>query len=236
MRRVNIRNGIKQRMTEILGTDVTANVNPGVTDPGITPWSIQSAMLTNFQTVGKAIVGSASYGRVMDGLSLSGDLDATSFGISSGIGFTNNGDAIYLKKNITVPIDASITGNAYIFLQYKISILAESGDNGGKNSQFIGSSSQEIVYDEFASTDPADPTSIVIQQNSPVPPSPISNYIYLGYVPTSGGGSITGPSVQTNFVGIPPVGGGVDFTITVADINSVHHILTFSHGILISAT
>jgi len=145
MRRVNIRNGLKQRMNEILGTD--SSIMEGRA-PGITDWSVQAAMLNNFKRLGKAIVGDSLYGRTIKGLALS--YANGNYSISAGIGITPNGDIIVLNNQVRRPLSG--TGTNYFYIKH---ILAEldGSKTGGKKTEFISKAGEEnIVYDDLAST------------------------------------------------------------------------------------
>ena len=179
MKRVNVRNGLKQRMNEILGTD---DGTEGLV-PGLTGWSIQSAMLHNLRRIVSALVGDAGFGRPMKGLWLTKNTN-TQFQISSGFGFTNNGDIVVLEEPVDVDLLSTANGDRHIYLQHKMA--ARDGDlypNDGKKTNFVGKEGyQNIVYDDYAAAGAlldqyGDP--IITQSATPVTGD---DYVDLGHL------------------------------------------------------
>ena len=70
MRWIAVKNGIKERLHYLIGTNDSDSAN--LSETGLTIWSAQASMIENTRRTVKAIVGSAeSYGRVMKGLKIS---------------------------------------------------------------------------------------------------------------------------------------------------------------------
>ena len=188
MRRVNIRNGLLQRMNEILGTD-SGVVNDSGNMPGITGWSIQAAMITNMQRIVQALVGDSTRGRPIKGLQL-GYTAGLNFTISSGLGLTNSGNIVVMANNIWQTIPSSSNASVHIFLKHIIGEVTQAlNPTSGKKSNFINKTSEEIVYDDLGATSATDvlgtATQIIIQSTTNNMPS--DDCVYLGYVTISGG-------------------------------------------------
>ena len=98
MKRVDVTYGIRERVNDLLGT--TSNS----TSTTLNSWSIQESMLDNIRRAIKGLVGSGSLGRIGYGL----EVDASGH-VSSGVGFTSNGDIIYWS-NPGNPIIAPASG------------------------------------------------------------------------------------------------------------------------------
>ena len=177
MKRVNIREGIKERINKILGSDhgYVASVPAGSNIPGITPWSIQAATIDNMRRITKSLVGAAPCGRVMSGLSITHT--SATFSIPPGIGITKGGDVIVISTQIS-----NITRtNNHIYLKH---VMVEApATSGGHKSQFIRGESQGIVYDDYASSNAGDLSAIVVQKASI---EHEDNLLYLGELIVSG--------------------------------------------------
>jgi len=146
MKRVNIRDGLKQRMNEILGGD--SGVEGDV--PGLTAWSIQAAMVDNLRRINAALVGDVQ-GRPMRGLWLTKN-SALSIAISAGYGITPTGDIVVIATAITSSVD-SADGAKYIYLRHKMAEVDGDTYADGKKTGFIGKAgTQNIVYDDFAAS------------------------------------------------------------------------------------
>jgi len=178
MKRVNIRNGLKQRMNEILGSDYGTEGDV----PGITAWSIQAAMIDNLRRIASGIVGD-SPGRPMKGLWISKN-SALNIAISAGHGFTPNGDTILVSAAITSDVD-SANGTKYVYLRHKMGVVDGDVYDDGKKTNFIGKlGTQNIVYDDFAASKKNTVTSFAseIITISPTIISGDPDLIYLGSV------------------------------------------------------
>jgi len=178
MKRVNIRFGLKQRMNEIIGSD------SGTEDsvPGLTPWSVQAAMLDNLRRIAAAVVGNEP-GRPMRGMWIS-KTSSLSISISAGNGFTPNGDIILISTNITSNVD-SADGTKYVYLRHKMAAIDGDVYEDGKKTGFIGKAgTQDIVYDDFAASKKDSVQSFVgdILTISPTIISENSDLIYIGSV------------------------------------------------------
>lgn len=144
MKRVHVRNGLKQRLNEIIGTDVTAVAAGEV--PDLTPWSVEAAMLSNMRRIVTGIVGGAYCGRVISGLEMS-KIGSYAHKISAGYGFTKSGNIVHLKTDITAS-----GGIGYYYLKHKMVELSDTSI-GGKKTNFIGRSGEEIItYDDLSNT------------------------------------------------------------------------------------
>jgi len=187
MRRVNVKNNLKQRLNEILGTDSSSTANEhGAYD--ITTWSIQAAMLSNLERIVAAIASGADYGRPLKGLVMSVD-SGLRFTISSGIGFTTDGKIIKLNVPIFVNALQNQTDGVGVYLKHSLGVLTQSSDAGGKSTGFIGSgTSKEMVYDDFATAQISSYSQGAIDsivKQLAVAPSPSDGYVYLGTIFTS---------------------------------------------------
>jgi len=99
-------------------------------------------MLDNMRRINKALVGNLTHGRVMSGLWCTPDV-GSGYVISSGIGFTNNGDAVVIDA--TLRGNVSEVGTRYIFIKH-----ASSRRSDGLSSSIIGKSGvSELVYDDL---------------------------------------------------------------------------------------
>ena len=181
MRRVNVKDGMKQRLPKILGTDEgVANTNGSYE---ITPWSIQAAMIENMQRIVSGMVGGVAGGRPVSGLVMSATGTDSVVNIASGIGFTQNGNMVILINNIFKSLPTT-SATYHIYLKHILGILAESNTiPGGKKTNIIGSSIQkEIVYDDYASTNPSDITSTVVIVSTSTQLTDQTDHVYLGSV------------------------------------------------------
>lgn len=187
MRRVNVRNGLKQRMNEILGTDT---IEQELTVPGITSWSIQAAMLSNLRRIVKAIVGDNQQGRPIRGLWITKTSDQT-FNITDGIGLTYNGDAVILEVGVSVTLQNTTPGDRFIYLKHSMGELLEASNSGGKKSSFIGGVPEEIVYDDYSLTQGSNVgdvvNDVIIQKDSG---SSDFDQVYLGKITVDEDGHI----------------------------------------------
>ena len=228
MRRVNVKNGLKQRLNEILGTDSGTEGEVS----GITSWSIQAAMIENFRRLGKAIVGddAATHGRAVSGLLLSATPGDTNFTITPGIGITPAGNMFVLNSALTV----NITLRNTTVLVYAQHVLAElsSTDPNGNLTPFTGvdQTEEQIVYDDKASTT-AD-TSILgalIYQDSNAPHD-LSDYVYLGSI-VMGASTITSCTPTTYRSSFNTVNGDmqVNGNLTVALNATANNITAISN-------
>lgn len=157
MKRVNIRNGLNQRMHEILGTDYETIEN-SENIPNITPWSIQAAMISNMRRIVSAIVG-AIPGRAMYGLFMT-KVTSNSILISSGYGFTQNGNVVILETPINFTIDES-TNTKHVYLKHVMSFIdGDLYDDGKKTGFYNKSGLEDIVYDDLAASKKNDVNSV----------------------------------------------------------------------------
>jgi len=247
MKRVNLRTGLKQRINEILGTDSGTEGDV----PGLTPWSIQAAMIDNLRRINAALVGDAQ-GRPMRGLWLTKS-SALSVAISAGYGLTPAGDMVKTATSITSNVD-SADGTEYVYLRHKMATIDGDTYNDGKKTGFIGKAgTQDIVYDDFAASKKDTIQSfvgeILVISSTPRPPDPdliyigsaevLSNDITVITNSTSRGLSPNTPSGVCRVAGLD-VNGNSTFIGTV-DINGDVEIsagkdLTLNGDLIISAT
>ena len=196
MREVHIKNGLKQRLPEILGTDYGLD-NDGVSD--ITPWSIQAAMLSNVKRVSSAIVGDFTDGRPMKGLILS-KVNSTQFSISAGIGFASNGNVVTLGSSVQVSV-TGYTGDIFIYLRHYMAVAEEATHNYGKNTSFIADSGKkEIVLDDAGEINSSDPSVIIdnLVYISTVRIMESDDKVYLGQITLTGGSIANSSDVVNN--------------------------------------
>lgn len=208
MRRVNFRNGLKQRLNELLGTDYLTEGDV----PGITFWSLQSAMLSNLRRIVSAF-GALGFGRPVNGLTVSQN-GPTGISIRSGTGFTNNGDVIVVPNHISVIITDLSDGDKYIYLAHKMGTLDGDTNPSGKKTGFIGRlGTEDIVYDDMASTVDTLSQPIVDQiivQNTTPPPFD-SDHIYLATVTIATGTIVA--IINTPYQGLGPSGPNSNFIL-----------------------
>jgi len=186
MRRVNIRHGLKQRINEILGTD-PAGYSWGDAVPSITDWSIQAAVIENLGRIVSGIAGDVK-GAPMNGLVLSG-IGASTFAISSGFGFTNNGNIVVIEspvEGISLPVGSS---SVYVYVKHSLAYLEDV--TGSKETGFIGRAGEEdIIIDDLGATlgtaISADSTDVIIVGDE-LTGSSLVNHVYLGVLTVSGG-------------------------------------------------
>lgn len=179
MKRVNVRSGLKQRMNDMLGSDA-AEDGDGI--PGITPWSIQAAMITNLRRIVKALAG-GTIGRPVEGLWMTAGA-GLSYSIGAGFGFTSGGDIVVFETPVAPTISDSSDGNKHIYLKHKMGAVDGQTYADGMWTGFIGGSPPEdIVYDDFAASKKdqvnSSWTDIIIEESSMVSND---NYVYLGYI------------------------------------------------------
>lgn len=184
MRRVNVRVSLKQRMNDILGTD--SGMEMAV--PGITPWSIQAAVLSNLRRVVSGIAANGSSGRVMRGMWITHG-GGPIINISSGYGFTKNGDVIVLDAALAYTADVSTDDTWHLYAKHSMAVLDGDTYEDGKKTGFIGKEGTEnIVYDDLGATQKDNVQSVVgqiIQQSSTTQDN--GDWVLLGTFVTSGG-------------------------------------------------
>lgn len=182
MRRVNIITGIKQRLNNIFGSQ---KADP--CDGTLTDWSVQSAMLSNFQRLCKALTAGSPNGKILNGLTITDNV--TFVTIQPGYGVTPNGGLISLNDPIVLSVDDLTYGDT-TYLHIKHSIVAMTGDDdgsGGKKTSLINAAdSVQIVFDEAGAAEVYDD---FIQKSLTFTPN--VDYLYIGSVTLSGSGAIT---------------------------------------------
>jgi len=203
MKRVHLKDGLKQRLNEVIGTDDPLTPDPNNPDlKQITPWSVQAAMISNMRRLAKAIVGNASVGRAMKGLSLSG-VDQ-SFEISSGIGITKNGDIVVVESNLNADISGS-PDYVEVYIKHT-TIEVDGSEEDGKTTNLSGKSgTAELVIDDYASAQktgvntPEHVENIVVQSNDAALND--DNLCYVGRIIVDGGEIIE--TIDTINAGLP---------------------------------
>jgi hypothetical protein len=179
MRRVNVKLGIKQRVQDILGS--------GMDSVGtINAWSIQSAMISNSQRIAAAIVGEAANGRIMKGLRLSFDVSPVVY-ISSGHGFTPEGNVVVLQNQISISVAEIFSGSGYINLYLKHTLTqADSTSSFGKVTSFNnGVQDEQIVFDDYGvikNTTLAYTDTDILKTVTNSEQRPGNGYVYIGKI------------------------------------------------------
>lgn len=189
MKTVHIKNGLKQRVNELLGTDDNDNPDESVdteTVPGITSWSIQAAMISNIRRVVEGIVGLGG-SRPMKGLWMN-STGLKTFEISFGIGFTGAGDIVYIESTLGVTLKVTTSDKLHVYVEHKMAEVPGT-DADGKSTNFIGKTGVEnIVYDDYAASKkssislPGNFANIVIQSETELSDD---NLVYLGFINVS---------------------------------------------------
>ena len=184
MRIINIDYNVKQRLNDIVG-------RTGSGPNGLTPWSVQEAMLSNIERLAAGLSGNSSYGRLLSGLHLS--IDGATVTITAGYGITKSGKVIHLQSAVS----HSFSGNTYFYLAYNKGPVQDS-DPAGIISPFVGSTqSQQLVSDEAGTVYGTGVTwDQIIVTDADGSGQGNSDYIYLGSV-ISG---VVSPSYQRGFV------------------------------------
>lgn len=196
MRRVNILTGIKQRINELLGT-------ADRTSGDLTAWSIQSAMLSNFERVCKALTHGRTYGRIMSGLDVTG-IGLTDATVSAGYGITMNGQLITVGGAFTYDMSGLSDDDYYLSVEYElIPFPGEApGYPEGKESPVINESgTHQIVWDEKGSIPPAE-SSIISRTTNPAT-GITRDMVYIATV------TITGGAISAISRSLIPYGGQV---------------------------
>lgn len=186
MRRLHVINGIKQRLGEILGQQLSGGAVGDVTS-----WSIQAAMLSNMNRIVSAIVGNAPCGRVLRGLEIE-RASSNSIRISKGYGVTENGGVVSLchqssSSGIEVEIPAT-DATYYIHLKHNI-IQLDSDDYPGRKSTGVVNDlgNVDIAYDEQAMAQGSDVTiADVVFYNTTGIVTDNNDMVYLGSVEVTG--------------------------------------------------
>jgi len=191
MKRVHVKDGLKQRINEVLGTD-----DPLTNDPhnsslkNITPWSVQSAMIDNMRRLARSLVGGSSVGRVMQGLGLS-QTGAQTYMIGSGIGITNEGDIIVIDASLDITLAGGPADFVEVYLKHT-TIEVDGSEVDGRTTNFVGKAGTgELVIDDYAAAQksgvntPAHIAQIVIQENDATLSD--NDLVYVGRVTVSGG-------------------------------------------------
>jgi len=176
MRRVNVINGIKQRLNDILG-----NGSNGI----LTLWSMQAAMLNNFQRMCLALLGGSSTGRVVSGLVTS--YNASSITVNPGYGITVAGNFITLPSSQTIMVsDLHDDSDNYLCLKYSLVPLKDADPSGKKTSIINESATTQIVYDESGAADSFGP-EIFVAETSLANVQAQDYYVYFAKAVVSGG-------------------------------------------------
>jgi len=164
MRRVNIIVGIKQRLNDILG-----HGTDGELETGLAAWSIQSAMLSNFRRLFKAMATGSVFGRILSGLEVSkaGGSSNTAVNITAGYGVTANGDIVYFEGASTFSIALGSDGTRYLYVNYSLAPMGD-GTDGSKTTSVINDTAgpTQIVYDELGSSGQDNITGLVTEESS----------------------------------------------------------------------
>jgi len=186
MRWINIKNGIKQRLNEILG------VGDGSTAVDNTPtyWSIQSAMLENLRRVVKSIIGDSSTGRPMKGCWIESGSPAGTVNISSGYAFTKDGNIVVFKGVEEYDLSSHTNNNVYVYLKYENAEVPQVDfPTIGKSTGLIGQSgSPEIVNDDSGVIDDTsilNSSSVIVLNDDGALTN--TNYVFLGTVQMTAG-------------------------------------------------
>lgn len=153
MRRVNIVTGIKQRLNEILGR---ADTGSGV----LTAWSIQAAMLSNFNRIGKALLEGSSTGKILSGFQVTESTTPGKYNIAAGYGVNSNGDFISMDIS-TSYTPASFTGTKYLCAKYELQALDDLSVYGKRTSVIGSNGIHQIVFDEIGAASSAAPTPTI---------------------------------------------------------------------------
>jgi len=207
MKRVHIKEGLKQRLNEILGTD--DSLTPDPTNPElkqITPWSVQAAMISNLLRLARSIVGLYTVGRPMEGMGLTNP-SGIIMAIGSGIGITKNGNMVVLENPIQKVAEVAADETRYLYVRHKIAEV-DGSDDDGRLTNLVGKSGQvEMVYDDFAASKKGDISAAENRDEILVDsPTQINDDEYLVYIGsyTTSGGSVSGvfPNTDTNVLGL----------------------------------
>jgi len=177
MRWVNVVNGVKQRIGEILGI---SNVEEDEADNAPNYWSIQAAMLTNLRRIVKGISGYSAEGRPMEGCWIT-EATATTFNISSGLAFTNNGDIVVFPGVNGI----SLTGYGYatvrVYLKHVNAEIPQTTYPAiGKNTGLIGEDGTKEIINDDSAVGGADVVQLETDaQNNP-------DWVFIGTVRSQG--------------------------------------------------
>ena len=209
MRRVNIRHGLKQRINEILGTDYTGGGQSS--PPGITDWSIQAAVIENLRRIVSGIAGNVK-GAPMNGLLLGGVVGSSTFTLSKGFGFTNNGDIVVVGIDLS-GLSLPSASEAYVYAKHSLAYLDDDGSTpGAKETGFIGQSGEaNIVIDDLGATLGTSLTEgddVIIVETSELTGTDLEDHVYIGKIDISGG----------NITAITQRG------LTLNDLETVHNL------------
>lgn len=189
MRRVILKQGMQERLPEIIGTEITSG------SPDITPWSVQSAMIKNIRRTNRSIVGNDQHGRVMRGMVISKGGDSTII-ISEGLGITYDGDIIEYGGQITNSTATFDDAEYFVYALHNLDIYTESEsaspeDEGGKLTNILRAPQEEIVWDDYAgargSSVGSFVSNVVTFQTSKTIPGGNIGAVYLGKFTISGG-------------------------------------------------
>ena len=182
MKRVNIRYGLKQRMNDILGTDFGTEGDV----VGLTPWSIQAAMVANMRRIVSAIAADSISGRPMSGLWMTPN--GSKVEITAGYGFTKNGDIVVLEVPVSYTATVSTPGTFHMYLKHEMGTVDGDLYADGKNTDFIGQEGfEDIVYDDKAASKKDTVQGIIselIEQSTLVNDNP--DWVYLGTITIAG--------------------------------------------------
>ena len=190
MRWVNLRDGIKQRINEILGKGIS-NSTPASNTP--TDWSVQSAMLENLRRIVKALVGdSESYGRVMRGCVITID-SGKNINISSGLALTRNGNIVVFGGASSFDLSAYNGQTVSIAIKHEnLEIPGDTGEafpNVGKNSGLIGRSGTVELVNDDSGVNVSGNDLVVVDEST------ADNHCYLGLVTVPDPGDITSDDI-----------------------------------------
>jgi hypothetical protein len=124
-------------MRQTIFKDGIIETLPSLIGDGESAFSVQNSMLENFERICKALLGNASSGRVMAGLSA--DKDGTTLRVNSGYGITKSGKLVVVASQIQ---KTNVTSGK-VYLKY---ISVDRGnDNGGHSSWINREQSQESI-------------------------------------------------------------------------------------------
>jgi len=172
MRRVNVVDGIMQRINNIVGSGNSGELNE---------WSVQMAMLSNISRLITALVGNAPYGRVLGGLEITAGT-GKAINISAGYGITVNGGLVSLARSLSYDLEAD--GGYMIYLRHSI-IATDSTSPGHMETQVINGDPVVITFDEIGTVkgNVVSSDDIVVKSTAALSSHDL---VYLGFVEVDG--------------------------------------------------
>ena len=206
MRRTNFLQSGNFTIPDIMGT----NFGTVGDSPGITPWSIQASMLSNFERLSLALKATAPKGRLLSYSDIVVSPGGDSVTVPPLVGISKLGNLIWIRKSLTLPL---VVGSEYdIWAEFKVVPVPDTEPYGRTVSRtgVFGNPTEQIVHDESGAADENISASDILTTAEPgdglfigtafTDPVGIKMNPDVGFYNTDGSGNLLVPAIKSNFL------------------------------------